>query len=74
MNQKDRGEVAGVFLAMMKMSYCRRQALMRWKDRQWHHATYGNLLRVFVDAGCGECAEAVCAVLRKKCGDNITRK
>ena len=32
-----------------------------------HRATYGNLLQVFVDAGHGRCAEALCEVLRKKC-------
>ena len=45
----------------------RRTALAKWKDCQMHHATYGNLLQVFVDAGHTECAEALCAVLRKEC-------
>ena len=46
---------------------CRREALRRWKSKQAHKATYGNLLELFVKAGHTQCAEAVCEVLRKKC-------
>lgn len=45
----------------------RREALRRWQNKQGLHATYGNLLEVFVKAGHKECAEALCGVLRKKC-------
>ena len=46
---------------------CRREALRRWKSKQAHKATYGNLLELFVKAGHTQCTEAVCEVLRKKC-------
>ena len=44
----------------------RRAALRRWKNSQMLCATYGSLLRLFVDAAHAQCAEALCAVLEKK--------
>ncbi len=38
---------------------CRREALRRWKSKQAHKATYGNLLELFVKARHTQCAEAV---------------
>ena len=43
----------------------RQDALRRWQRNQRPRATYGKLLELFVQAGCVECAEAVCKVLRK---------
>ena len=45
----------------------RREALQKWKLKQGHAATYGNLLELFVKAGHTQCAEALCGVLREKC-------
>ena len=47
----------------------RNEALRRWKRNQAPQATYKKLLELFVQAGCVECAEAVCEVLRKSCSD-----
>lgn len=46
---------------------CRREALWRWQNNQGLHATYGNLLELFVKAGHMQCAKAICVVLKKKC-------
>ena len=45
--------------------------MRRWKNYQGLHATYGNLLELFVNAGHTQCAEAVCEVLRKKCESSV---
>ena len=49
-------------------SFCfRREVLRKWQEKQGPHATYGNLLKVFVNARHKECAEGLCELLRKKC-------
>ena len=45
---------------------CRKEVLRRWKSNQGLRATYGNLLKLFMEAGQTQCAEAVCNVVRKK--------
>ena len=51
-------------------NYARQEALRRWKNKYGFNATYKNLLKVCVEAGHTEGAEAVCEVLKKKCEDS----
>ena len=37
------------------------------KSKLGFRATYGNLLKVFVNSGHTSCAEVLCELLRKKC-------
>lgn len=44
----------------------RHAILEMWQSKQGKHATYGNLLVLFVEIGQTQCAHALCDVLRKK--------
>ena len=57
----------------MQTSYIiisRREALRKWKDKRGLVATYGNLMKVCIEAGHSQCAEAMCEILKKKCEDH----
>lgn len=44
----------------------RKEALTRWKIKKGPMATYGNLLKLFMNAGYTQCAETICEMLKKK--------
>ena len=52
------------------MQHCvgRQEALRSWQRNLGLKATYGKLFELFVQAGHSQCAEALCEVLRKRCG------
>ena len=50
--------------------FFRREALRKWKDKCGLAATYWNLMKVCIEAGHTQCAEAVCEILKKKCEDH----
>ena len=37
----------------------RKEALLTWKKRKGHQATYNNLIKIFEDAGNKECADFI---------------
>ena len=46
--------------------YYRREALKRWRNRCGLHATYGNLLKLCVEAKYTKCAQVICDILKRK--------
>ncbi len=50
----------------MHDTLCRREVLKTWMDNMMLRATYGNLLKVFVEAGHLDCVNMLFDVLEEK--------
>ncbi len=46
--------------------HCRREVLKTWMNKMMLDATYGNLLKVFVEAGHSDCAKKLFDLLEEK--------
>ena len=43
------------------------EALQKWRDKKGSEATYGSLLKIFIETGYKTVAHSICEVLENKC-------